>query len=151
MGEPLNPASSRRRSGHSQAIPQAVPLLPVRDNVHFPQLVGTLLIGREISLRALQSAIRKERMVLVVGQRDVAVDEPRAEDLYRIGTLCEVVQIMPMPDGTMRVILRGLSRSRVERFLFKRGFYTSELASSTPLLAAVCTTLGVKPAGWLPT
>lgn len=126
MGESLNPASSRRRSGRSQAIPPTVPLLPVRDNVHFPQLVGTLLIGREISLRALQSAIRKERMVLVVGQRDVAVDEPRAEDLYRIGTLCEVVQIMPMPDGTMRVILRGLSRSRVERFLFKRGFYTSE-------------------------
>ena len=103
-----------------------MPLLPVRDNVHFPQLVGTLLIGREISLRALQSAIRKERMVLVVGQRDLAVDEPRAEDLYRIGTLCEVVQIMPMPDGTMRVILRGLSRARVERFIFRRGFYTSE-------------------------
>lgn len=65
-------------------------------------------------------------MVLVVGQRDLAVDEPRADDLYRIGTLCEVVQIMPMPDGTMRVILRGLSRARVERFIFKRGFYTSE-------------------------
>lgn len=105
---------------------QVVPLLPVRDNVHFPQLVGTLLIGRELSLRALQSAIRRERMVLVVGQRDLTVEEPRADDLYRIGTLCEVVQIMPMPDTTMRVILRGLSRARVERFAFKRGFYTAD-------------------------
>lgn len=98
----------------------------MRDNVHFPQLVSTLLVGRELSLRALQSAIRRDRLVLVVGQRDLTVDDPRAEDLFLVGTLSEVVQIMPMPDGTMRVVLRGLSRARVEKFMFKRGFYTSE-------------------------
>ncbi len=119
-------ASTRRKPTRSEGTPLVVPLLPVRDNVHFPQLVSTLLVGRELSLRALQSAIRRDRLVLVVGQRDLAIDEPRAEDLFRVGTLSEVVQIMPMPDGTMRVVLRGLSRARVEKFNFRRGFFTSE-------------------------
>lgn len=98
----------------------------MRDNVHFPQLVSTLLVGRELSLRALQSAIRRDRLVLVVGQKDLAIDDPKAEDVFRVGTLSEVVQIMPMPDGTMRVVLRGLSRARTEKLSFRRGFFTAE-------------------------
>lgn len=94
--------------------------------MHFPQLVSTLLVGREVSLRALQSAIRRDRLVLVVGQRDATVDEPTADDIFRFGTLSEVVQIMPMPDGTMRVVLRGLSRAKVSKFNYRRGFFTAE-------------------------
>lgn len=93
----------------------------MRDNVHFPQLVSTLLVGRSLSLKALQSAVRSNRMVLVLGQRDVSVDEPSAEDLYEIGTLSEVVQVMPMPDGTMRVVLRGVARARANGVVLRNG------------------------------
>ncbi len=96
-------------------------MVPVRDNVHFPQLVSTLLVGRSLSLKALQSAVRSNRMVLVLGQRDVAIDEPNAEDLYEIGTLSEVVQVMPMPDGTMRVVLRGVARARATSMQLRNG------------------------------
>ncbi|MBX7131876.1 MAG: endopeptidase La [Fimbriimonadaceae bacterium] len=103
------------------------PVLPVRDNVHFPNLINTLLVGRELSVRALQSAMRKDRRVLVVGQRDVTVDEPRAADLYHVGTLSEVMQVLPMPDGTMRVVLRGLARSRVHSYAYRGGFFVAAI------------------------
>lgn len=99
------------------------PVLPVRDNVHFPNLINTLLVGREMSVRALQSAMRKDRRVLVVGQRDLTVDEPRAADLFHVGTLSEVLQVLPMPDGTMRVVLRGQSRCRVHSYAYRGGYF----------------------------
>lgn len=108
------------------ATTSLAPVLPVRDNVHFPRLNNTLLVGREISHRALQSALRKGRAVLVVGQRDATVEDPRSEDLFRVGTLSEVMQVLPMPDGNVRVLLRGLARAQAERFTFRNGFISAE-------------------------
>jgi len=104
-----------------------VPVLPVRDNVHFPRIISTLLVGREISIRALQQAMRTDRQVIVLGQRDVGVDEPSAADLYRIGTLSEVMQVLPMPDGSMRVVLRGMARVEVRRLNLRSGYFRSEV------------------------
>jgi ATP-dependent Lon protease len=116
------------RSAKTRDKAGRIPVLPVRDNVHFPGLVSTLLVGRELSIRALQSALRKDRVVLVVGQRDLTVDEPMAEDLFRAGTISEVLQVLPVPDGTMRVVLRGLVRAQVERFHYHGGYFTSRTA-----------------------
>ncbi len=106
---------------------RSAPVLPVRDNIHFPLIVNTLLVGRELSVRALQSAMRRDRHVIVIGQRDMNVDEPRAEDLYRVGTLSEVMQVLPMPDGTMRVVLQGVARAHVDRFAFRGGYFNADL------------------------
>ncbi len=100
----------------------------MRDSVHFPGVIHTLLIGRELSLRALQQALNHERIAVVVGQKDQTVDEPRADDLYRIGTLSEILHVLPLPDGTMRVVLRGISRVNIGRYTFRRGFLTAETA-----------------------
>jgi len=110
-------------------VPRAlrVPVLPVRDNVHFPRIISTLLVGREISVRALQQAMRADRQVIVLGQRDVTVDEPAASDLFRIGTLSEVMQVLPMPDGSMRVVLRGLARVEVQRLTLRGGYFKAEV------------------------
>ena len=67
-----------------------VPVLPVRDTVHFPGVIQTLLIGRDMSLRALHEALEKGRETLVLSQRNHTVDEPTAKDLYRVGTVSEV-------------------------------------------------------------
>lgn len=109
------------------AASRTAPVLPVRDNVHFPHLISTLLVGREVSVRALQSAMRKDRHVLVVGQTDMGVDEPRASDLFRAGTLSEVMQVLPMPDGTMRVVLRGVSRAVVDSYTFRGGYFVANV------------------------
>jgi len=112
---------SRSTKPKTTASAVKIPIVPVRDNVHFPTLVSTLLVGRELSLKALQAAVSGSRLVLVVGQRDLAVDEPRGADLYQVGTLSEVVQVMPMPDGTMRVVLRGNARARLKSVQFRAG------------------------------
>ncbi|MBL8086774.1 MAG: endopeptidase La [Chthonomonas sp.] len=103
-----------------------VAVLPVRDNVHFPAIVTTLLVGREISLRALNASTKDEGLVLVLGQREMTVDEPVAADMHRLGTLSEVMQVLPMPDGTARLVLRGLSRCRVQRLNSRSGYFVAE-------------------------
>lgn len=106
---------------------RSIPVLPIRDNVHFPHLINTLLVGREMSVRALQSSMRRDRKVLVVGQRELGVDEPRANDLFRTGVVSEIMQVLPMPDGSMRVVLRGLNRARVGSYSFRGGYFAAEI------------------------
>ena len=103
-----------------------VPVLPVRDTVHFPGVIQTLLIGRDMSLRALHESLEKGRETLVLSQRNHTVDEPTAKDLYRIGTVSEVLHVLPLPDGTMRVVLRGLARAKAGKITFKNGHFTCE-------------------------
>ncbi len=105
-----------------------VPVLPVRDTVHFPGVIQTLLIGRDMSLRALHEALEKGRETLVLSQRNHTVDEPTAKDLYKIGTVSEVLHVLPLPDGTMRVVLRGLARAKTHKVVFKGGFFMCECA-----------------------
>lgn len=114
------PAATRRRG--RRKTEDHIPVLPVRDTVHYPSLINTLLVGREPSLRALHAALDGGKRVLELTQRDVSVEEPKASDLYTIGVISEVVQVLPMPDGTMRVVLRGESRFRVESIALSKGF-----------------------------
>lgn len=102
------------------------PVLPVRDTVHFPGVIQTLLIGRDMSVRALQDAIKRDREVIVLGQRDSSVEEPAATDLYTCGTLSEILHVLPLPDGTMRGVLRGMARVKVSSLSLKKGAFHSE-------------------------
>ncbi len=115
------PARPRPPVTHSRA-----PVLPVRDTVHFPGVIQTLLIGREMSVRALQQALRRDREALVLGQKDHTVDEPTADELHRVGTLSEVLHVLPLPDGTMRVVLRGLARAQVAKLAYRSGSFSAE-------------------------
>lgn len=103
-----------------------IPVLPVRDTVHFPGVIQTLLIGRDMSLRALHEALEQGRETLVLSQKNHEVDEPSAKDLYRVGTISEVLHVLPLPDGTMRVVLRGLTRATAERLSFKAGYFVCD-------------------------
>ncbi len=95
-------------------FPTEIPVLPIRDAVHFPDELSPLLVGRDRSLKALDFALNQDRLVLVVAQRDVTIDDPDAEDLHTMGVISEAVQVLPVPDGTVRVVLRGLARARME-------------------------------------
>jgi ATP-dependent Lon protease len=98
-------------------IPDQLPTVALRDLVFFPYMVLPLLIGRPASLRALQDAEADTGYLLLLTQRDVQVEEPDEEDTYRIGTVVKILEVSRLPDGNARVVLEGLGRARVKRFL----------------------------------
>src|SRR5512139_800305 len=97
-------------------IPQPlslVPVLPLRDVVVYPHMVIPLFVGRERSIDALDAAMKDNKQILLVAQREAEVDEPEFDDLYRIGTLANILQLLKLPDGTVKVLVEGSERSQV--------------------------------------
>ncbi|MDI3342083.1 MAG: endopeptidase La [Sphaerobacter sp.] len=100
------------------------PLLPLKNVVIFPHNVVTLLVGRTRSIQAVEEAMSRDRRIVVVAHRDAAVDDPQPEDLYRVGTLTEIVSIEHQQGGNLQVALEGLSRVEIHQFDGPRPFYT---------------------------
>ena len=90
-----------------------VPVLPLRDVVVFPHMVIPLFVGREKSIRALDIAMEGDKRILLVAQKSAETDDPGAADLHEIGTLAQVLQLLKLPDGTIKVLVEGVSRARV--------------------------------------
>lgn len=101
-------------------LPKTLPVLAVRDVVHFPKTISTLHVARESSVEALRAAVEGDRYVLALSQRDMSVEDPKASDLYAIGTICKVQHAVPMPDGGWRATLRGMERARAVKFRRRR-------------------------------
>lgn len=101
----------------SPAEPRRVPLLPLRDVVVYPHLVIPLFVGRAKSVRALEIASDTDKQILLVAQKSATKDDPVAEDLYEIGTLATVLQMLKLPDGTVKVLVEGIQRVRVSDFI----------------------------------
>ena len=94
-----------------------LPLLPLRDVVVYPHLVIPLFVGREKSVKALELASEQDKQILLVAQRSPNKDEPDAEDLYDVGTVATVLQMLKLPDGTVKVLVEGLHRAKVLEFV----------------------------------
>ena len=94
-------------------IPERLPVIPVRDVVVFPHMMYPLLIGREFTVNALQEAMVKEKLVLLLAQRSADVDSPEADDLYTVGVVARILQVMKMPNGMLKVLVEGLVRAEV--------------------------------------
>lgn len=92
-----------------------LPVLPLRDVVVFPHMVIPLFVGRDKSMRALEQAMEADKHILLVAQKSPEVDDPSGADLYQVGTLAQVLQLLKLPDGTIKVLVEGLSRMRVEQ------------------------------------
>lgn len=106
----------------------SAPLLPLRDAVHFPGLIHVLHVAREGSKRALRYALEHGSMVVCVSQRDMAIDDPKATDLFDFGVAAEVMQATPLPDGSLRVALRALERVLVRRKSRRHSFLMGSYA-----------------------
>ncbi|MFH1449229.1 MAG: endopeptidase La [bacterium] len=98
-------------------IPEEMPLLPLRDIVIFPYMVVPLFVGRERSVVALEKAILKERLTLLCTQKKANVNEPLEDDIYKMGTISEILQLLKLPDGTTKVLIEGIARARVVEYL----------------------------------
>ena len=86
------------------------PLLPLRDVVVFPHMVIPLFVGRDMSVKALDKAMQDDRIIILLTQTDSEIAVPDVKDLYKVGTACEILQLLKLPNGTIKVLVEGLSR-----------------------------------------
>ena len=103
--------------------PARVPLLPLRDIIVFPHMVVPLFVGRQRSIKALEEATQKQSLIFLSSQKDAKTNDPTEEDIYKIGTLGSVVQMLKLPDGTVKVLIEGKRRARVARFVANPDFF----------------------------
>jgi ATP-dependent Lon protease len=109
------------------------PILPLRDIVVFPHMVAPLFVGRKTSVNALNSVMSKDKKILLITQKNSEVDNPKTENLYKVGTLAKVLQLLKLPDGTIKVLMEGLERVNV-----------SNISSSANFLSANYSTINLK-------
>ena len=94
-------------------IKQQIPVLPLRDIVVFPHMVAPLFVGRQPSVKALNNVMTKDKKILLITQKNSEVDSPKPENLYKCGTLAKVLQLLKLPDGTIKVLVEGFERVRI--------------------------------------
>ncbi|WP_025740002.1 endopeptidase La, partial [Salinivibrio socompensis] len=102
-----------------------IPVLPLRDVVVYPHMVIPLFVGREKSIRCLEAAMDNDKQILLVAQKDAATDDPSISDLYTVGTVATILQLLKLPDGTVKVLVEGMQRARIEQFS-EDDFFTAQ-------------------------
>ncbi len=107
---------------------QIFPVLPLRDIVVFPHMIVPLFVGREKSVRALEAVMKDDKQILLSSQMDASEDEPTAESIYGIGVLANVLQLLKLPDGTVKVLVEGKMRVSIERFIDNEAYFEAEAA-----------------------
>lgn len=110
----------------SQPEKTVYPVLPLRDIVVFPHMIVPLFVGREKSVRALEDVMLDDKQILLVTQQDAKEDEPSTDALYSVGTIASVLQLLKLPDGTVKVLVEGGSRAAVRNFVDNDEFYQAE-------------------------
>jgi ATP-dependent Lon protease len=109
---------------------QLIPVLPLRDVVVYPYMVIPLFVGREKSIKALEFATDENKQVLLVAQKDSADDEPSSEGLYETGTLANILQLLKLPDGTVKVLVEGTKRAKAAYFDTRGDFFEAQITPS---------------------
>ena len=107
---------------------QTVPVLPLRDVVVYPHMVIPLFVGREKSIQALDAAMSDNKQILLVAQKSADIDDPQIDEIHQIGTLSTILQLLKLPDGTIKVLVEGVERAEVTRYLEDQEFFTADIA-----------------------
>ncbi len=108
-------------------IPGNIPVLPVRDIVVFPYMIIPLFVGREISIKAIEHALSSNRMILLLTQKDLSIENPVSADLYNTGTVGMIIRMLKLPDGRVKVLVQGLSKARVTHFTQSEPFIAADI------------------------
>jgi len=118
-----------------RGLKQIIPVLPLRDIVVFPGMVAPLFVGREKSIQALEYSMSLEKDVFLLAQRQAKIDDPSERELYQIGTVSTILQMLRLPDGTVKVLIEGRYRARARRYLPNKTFFLVEVEELTDLPA----------------
>lgn len=98
------------------------PVLPLRDIVVYPKMIVPLFVGREKSINALQEVVDKDQNIILTTQKDAAIEDPTSDDVYHVGTIGTVLQLLRLPDGTVKVLIEGLERVKIDKFYNTKSF-----------------------------
>src|SRR5437764_1190588 len=122
-------AEDAKKVETASTAPTTAPVLPLRDIVVFPHMIVPLFVGREKSVRALEEVMNEEKQILLLTQKNAAEDDPTSEGLHTIGTLATVLQLLKLPDQTVRVLVEGKARARVTGFMPRSDFFQARIES----------------------
>ena len=104
-----------------------LPLLPLRDVVIFPHMVAPLFVGRQKSIRALEEAMKTDKKILLSAQIDAKTNDPGPEDIYKVGTIGTIVQMLRLPDGTVKILVEGVNRAKLIGYDDENKFFNVEV------------------------
>lgn len=104
-------------------IPKTLPLMPVRDVVIFTDMLLPLFVGREKSVRAVESAVTKDNYIMLATQKDSGIEDPGADEIYRVGTIGRILRMLKLPDGSVKALVQGIAKAKILKFVRKRAFY----------------------------
>jgi len=105
-----------------------LPVLPLRDVVVYPHMVIPLFVGRDKSIQALERSMEEDKKILLVAQQDAAQDDPAVEDIYRVGTVSTILQLLKLPDGTVKVLVEGIQRASLDSFVSTEPYFSAEVS-----------------------
>ena len=105
---------------------RAYPVLPLRDIVVFPHMIVPLFVGREKSIKALEEVMRSDTFILLATQKNASDDDPATDSIFTVGTLASVLQLLKLPDGTVKVLVEGAARARVTKYTDREEYYEAE-------------------------
>ena len=97
-------------------IPQTLPMLPVRDIVVFPYMIIPLFVGRESSIRSVEEALTKNRLIFLASQKDIAEENPSPDSIYEIGTIAKIMRMRKLSDGRVKILIQGEAKGRIKSF-----------------------------------
>jgi len=120
-------ADAIQKTDKEVEIPDSLPVLPVRDIVVFPYMILPLFVGREISIKAIEHSLSGNKMVLLLTQKDLNIENPAPEDLYATGTVALIMRMLKLPDGRVKILVQGLSKARALRFLQTEPFFKANI------------------------
>src|ERR1700748_342163 len=117
MTEQDRPSGPERSTGSERSgQTDLMAVLPLRDIVVFPHMIVPLFVGREKSVRALEAVMKEDKQILLVAQKNAAQDDPSADDIFRVGTVSTILQLLKLPDGTVKGLVRGGRRAKITGF-----------------------------------
>ncbi|MBW6460305.1 MAG: endopeptidase La [Bacteroidales bacterium] len=111
----------------AEKLPESIPILPLRNTVLFPGVVIPITVGRDKSIRLIRESYRNDRIIGVVAQKDASFEDPEEKDLYRVGTVAQLLKILQMPDGNTTVIIQGKKRFEIEQFIQDEPYFRAKI------------------------
>ena len=120
------PSASKPRPTLTPGEVRPYPVLPLRDIVVFPHMIVPLFVGREKSIKALEEVMRSDTFILLATQKNASDDDPATGAIYEVGTLASVLQLLKLPDGTVKVLVEGAERAKVNKYTDRTDYYEAD-------------------------
>src|SRR5574342_549579 len=109
--------------GSQVEIPDVLPLLPIRDLVIYPYMMLPLFVGRDVSIRAVEESLSRDRLIFLVSQKNSADENPQPADIHRVGTIASIMRMLKLADGRVKILVQGLAKGEIDTYLRERPFF----------------------------